>query len=100
MLREDEDIFEVDAGPCQKRRVVVKKQRKSNRNPIEACDEHIRIRSRSKQRLTQRLLRRDTLMCKLLVFRQAVNEREDFWDIALGRRRDLDGWVHRVTYCC
>ena len=95
-LGHHEQIFEVDAGLREERRVVLEEQREADRRASVVADEHFGRRTRTKQRRAQFLFGRDDVVAEPFVLREPLDHPQDHGHVALGRRFDSQGGLCHI----
>ena len=87
--REDEQVLEVEAGPGEKRRVVVKEEREAGWLLAVEGQHHFGRRTLAEERLPDQLLRSDGLIGEPLVRGESADTLQD------DRRVGGDRWTER-----
>src|SRR6476659_8315488 len=87
---EDEQVLQIEPAPAKKRREVVEEEREARDVGPDVREHDLRCWPVAKQRLVDALLGRLDLVCESLVIGEALDEREDYRRVLLGRRHDAN----------
>ena len=97
VLRKDEQVFEVEAGPSEESRIVVEEKGEPGFDPVKGGEQDFGIGAFPEEGTTKVFLGGDDLMGKLFVLGEGADEAEDKGDV-LGGSRTVDDVWHRRLY--